>query len=87
MKNNEAIELLSALTMQYRINDKQYCQLEKIDGYDFDALNLAIKELEENDKLREENEYIKQTHISHKVYIDLLKEYVDLLEENEKLKK
>ena len=86
MTNSEAIELLNALTTQYRINDKQYCQLEKIDGYDFDALNLAIKALEENAKLCEENKHIRQTHVSHKVYIDLLKKYVDVLEENEKLK-
>lgn len=51
MTNSEAIELLRALTFQYRINDKKYCRLEKIDGYDFDALNLAIKALEEKDIL------------------------------------
>jgi predicted nuclease with TOPRIM domain len=86
MTNSEAIELLSALTFQYRNNDRQYCQLDKIDGYDFDALNLAIKALKKNTKLRKENEHIRQTYVSHEVYIDLLKEYVDVLEENEKLK-
>ena len=59
MTNSEAIELLNALTFQYRNSDRQYCQLDKIDGYDFDALNLAIKALKENIKLRKENEKLK----------------------------